>query len=108
MNKNVTNTIKEFTDSLNTTNSKKVRIRILNQNGDDSLEQELGTAIATVLKEHFSHGKFAYTGAKYFQFSAKADTDAVALFQDAQRLRALLEENDEVVVTLTGGLVGGC
>ena len=87
--------------------AKTIHIRTLDASGDTELEQELTTAIQTVLDAHVQNKKWAYVGSRSFQFTATNENDP-ALLTDAARLREMLEESPEgIVVTLTGDLAGG-
>lgn len=84
--------------------------RITTQEGHSTNEfDSVDLAIDNIIDEHFNNGRWAYVGTTNFQFSATSRNDATTLLQDAARLRNLLLENDgeDVVVTLTGNLVGG-
>lgn len=90
-----------------TTSNRIVRLRITDASGHTELAQDLATAIQTVLDAHLKNKQWAYVGSRVFQFSATSADDP-ALLQDAARLRQMIEESSEdIVVTLTGDLVGG-
>lgn len=91
----------------NTQNQKIVNIRITDHNGHTTLEEAIDQAIETVISQHFKQGKWPYVGSRVFQFTAVDDLDTVNLLQDAARLKAMLEESDEPIVTLAGDLTGG-
>lgn len=89
------------------TSTRLVRIRITDASGHTELEQELATAIQTVLDAHLKQKQWAYVNSNVFQFTATSSDDP-AIIQDAARLRELLESADgDITVTLTGDLVGG-
>ena len=85
-----------------------VRIRVTDNTGHTNLEQKIDEAILTITKEHFAQGKWAFVGARTFQFEAQSLDDAQGLLADTIRLREMLEESDEPIVVLTGPLQGGC
>lgn len=92
---------------MNTKIDKKITIKTLNQTGHSEITESLEDAILTTIQEYFQRGRFAYVNHKYFQFSAESANDAVALMQDTVKLREMLEEDGEVIVTLGGDLRGG-
>lgn len=86
---------------------KNINVRILNASGDETLVQDLTTAIQTIIDTHYKQKQWAYVGSKAFQFTATSAEDP-ALLADAARLRdILLEAPEGVTVTLAGELVGG-
>ena len=87
---------------------KLVKIRLTDHTGHQNLEQKIDEAIATVVKEHFAQGKWAFIGARHYQFKATSLDDAGALLEDTINLRKLFNESAEPVVVLTGALQGGC
>lgn len=89
------------------TETKKVQIRITDHNGHTTLEEAIDQAVETVIKQCLGNGKWAYDGSRLFQFTAQSEDDTEALLADAVRLKAMLEESDEPIVTLAGDLQGG-
>ena len=87
---------------------KLVKIRLTDHTGHTTLEQKIDEAIATVVKEHFAQGKWAFVGARHYQFQATSLDDAEALLEDTINLRRLFNESAEPVVVMTGALQGGC
>ncbi len=84
-----------------------IHLRITDASGHTDLEQDLSQAIQTVLDAHLKNKKWAYVGARVFQFTATSADDP-AILQDTARLREMLEESPEdITVTLTGDLAGG-
>jgi hypothetical protein len=92
---------------MSTIKNKMITVKILNQNGDSETQETLEGAIQRTIEEYFQRGRFPYVNSSFFTFSAESANDAVALLQDTLKLRKLLEEEGEVVVTLTGDLRGG-
>lgn len=91
----------------NTNTQKIVQIRITDHNGHTTLEETIDQAVETVVSQHFSQGKWPYVGSRVFQFTAVDESDTEALFNDAIRLKDMLLESDEPIVTLAGDLQGG-
>lgn len=90
-----------------TNSNRTVHLRITDASGHTDLEQDLATAIQTVLDAHLKNKKWAYVGSRVFQFNATSADDP-AILQDAARLREMIESSEEdIVVTLTGDLAGG-
>lgn len=90
-----------------TNSTRLVHLHITDASGHTDLEQDLATAIQTVLDAHLKNKKWAYVGSRVFQFNATSADDP-AILQDAARLREMIEESSEdIVVTLTGDLAGG-
>ena len=87
--------------------NKTINLRITDASGHTDLVQDLAEGIQTVIDQHFKQGKWAYVGARVFQFTATSTADP-ALLNDAAALRELLLESPEgVTVTLAGDLAGG-
>ena len=87
--------------------AKNVTIRITDQTGHTTLNQNVDEAYQTIENEHFNAGRWVFVGSQAFQFTASSQDDVANLLQDAARLKALLETADNAEVTLTGDLVGG-
>ena len=87
--------------------NKLIAIKLLDQTGHTDLALAIEEAIERIVAEKFEHNRWVMLGGTHFQFSAASNTDAKALLADTIKLRTLLEENDEVIVTLTDDLQGG-
>lgn len=94
-----------------TTKQIMVRIRILDQTGDTSLEQAIDEAIQTSFTLHYTNGKTLNTrgenGIKPFELFAKDINDVEGLLQDTIRLHNILEQFEDPVIYVTGTLAGG-
>lgn len=87
--------------------SKQITVVILNEMGDERTQLPLEEAVAKIIKEYFQRSRFAFINTKAFNFSANAPTDKNALLEDTNNLRQLLSQEGDVIVQLTGVLVGG-
>lgn len=86
---------------------KSITLRFLNQYGHTDVSQLLEEAVKTIVKECLEKSKNAFINNRIFQFSPEADRDPVALMKDTIRLKEMLKEGENVVVTITGQIVGG-
>jgi hypothetical protein len=88
----------------------KVTIKITNQDGHSTLEQDIDDAIKTAFELKLTKGQNlnirGEAGLVPFELFAGVD-DAEGLLQDAIRLHKLLEQYENPVIYVTGTLAGG-
>ena len=88
-----------------------VKIKILDQTGDTTLERAIDEAIQIALTYKFTQGKNmnvrSATGLAPFELSAKNAQDTEGLVKDTTRLHTMLEQFDKPAIYMTGELAGG-
>lgn len=87
---------------------KNVTIRVLSQNGDDTINMAADLAAKEIVKMHTENKRNAFIGTTQFKFTAKNSTDTVAILHDTAALLALLENGaDNIEVLMTTEIIGG-
>jgi hypothetical protein len=88
-----------------------VKIKILDQTGHSTLEQQIDDAIKTAFTYHFTNGKNinvrSQNGVRPFELQARDINDAEGLLKDTIRFHSILKEYEEPVIFITGALAGG-
>jgi hypothetical protein len=98
---------------MNNTNTKKIMVKvvILDQSGDTTLEQEIDEAIKTAFTLKFTNGKNinvrSENGVVPFELYAQDINDVEGLLQDTIRFHQVLEQFEDPRIFITGKLVGG-
>ncbi len=91
-----------------TVNTKRVTLKILNQNGDTELVLDSDRAVTTIMDKCVHEGRFAYVNYEPFTLSlAAVKEDKKAFEQESDRLRNLLNTSENPTVQLTDALQGG-
>ena len=95
----------------NTNTNILVKIKILDQTGHSTLEQQIDDAIKTAFTYHFTNGKNinvrSQNGVRPFELQAKDVNDTEGLLKDTIRFHKILKEYEEPVIFITGALAGG-
>src|ERR1017187_3896631 len=88
-----------------------VKIKILDQTGHTTLEQDIDEAIKTAFTLKYTNGKTlnvrSDSGLVPFELHARDINDAEGLLKDTIRFRNVLAQYDDPVIFVTGTLAGG-
>lgn len=94
-----------------TITKKLVTIRILDQSGDTTLEQEIDEAIKTAVTLKWTNGKVLNVrsegGIKPFELHAKDINDTEGFKDDVKRFHSALDSYEKPAIFVTGKLAGG-
>jgi hypothetical protein len=91
--------------------ARRVIIKISDATGHTTLQQTIDESVKTVMDQWCRQGMWPYLNTERFEFEAK-NQDSPEVFSDMARLKEAIEDafeegSTEIVITLTGPLIGG-